>query len=218
MDRTPFLNAWAPAVLVSCLDPSRRILNVVTGRVYEAQSSGGRAVALKKSHITKHVKYPMLRHEACALFILAGHPSIPSVYAWGRSQYFEYLAMDLLGIPLTAHAKDGKRLDLTNVLSLVDQMVRKVVIYSCISNPHPQLDALEHLHSHHITHRDIKPENFLFGLGERGKCIHLIDYGFSCYYRDPLSLAHHPLQRNQQFVGTVHYASWNAHHGLSMCK
>ena len=43
----------------------------------------------------------MLRHEACALSLLAGHLSIPRVYAWGRSQFFEYLVMDQLGAPLT---------------------------------------------------------------------------------------------------------------------
>ena len=26
-----------------------------------------------------------------------GHPSIPGAYAWGRSQYAEYLALELLG-------------------------------------------------------------------------------------------------------------------------
>jgi casein kinase I family protein HRR25 len=63
----------------------------------------------------------MLRHEACALYLLAGHSSIPHVHAWGRSQYFEYLAIDILGTPLT-----DKRLDVNNALLLIDQMVREL--------------------------------------------------------------------------------------------
>jgi hypothetical protein len=80
-------------------------------------------VAMKKSHITKHVIHPILRHEACALWLLAGHPSIPIVYTWGRSRYFEYLAIDLLGRSLTTLMKDVKKVSLTNTLSYLDQMV-----------------------------------------------------------------------------------------------
>jgi len=77
-------------------------------------------VALKKSRITEKVERPMLRHEACALYLLAGHSSIPRVHAWGRSQYFEYLAIDLLGRPLS-----DERQDVCDVLLLIDQMVRE---------------------------------------------------------------------------------------------
>lgn len=54
------------------------IRDSVIGRVYVAKvinsdrSIKARTVALKKSHITKHVLNPMLRHEACALLILGG--------------------------------------------------------------------------------------------------------------------------------------------------
>ncbi len=74
-----------------------------------------RPVTLKKVHITNHVKYPPLLHEAAALLRLRGsififltsrlrsngtfiaHRSIPEVYGWGRSQFFEYLSLQLLG-------------------------------------------------------------------------------------------------------------------------
>ena len=67
----------------------------------------------------------MLRHEACALSLLATHESIPRVYAWGRSQFFEYLVMDRLGASLTDSVKIHNRLNLRSVLLLLDQMVRK---------------------------------------------------------------------------------------------
>jgi hypothetical protein len=51
------------------------------GRVYKVQGSGEKMVAFKKLHITKLIKNSMLKYEACTLAILAGHPSISSIYA-----------------------------------------------------------------------------------------------------------------------------------------
>jgi casein kinase 1 len=86
-------------------------------------------VAIKKSHVTKHIKNSMLRHEACAMALLTGHPSIPSVYAWGRSQYYEYLATDLLGTPLKKFSVlPTERFELRVVLSILVQMVSRIVL------------------------------------------------------------------------------------------
>ncbi|TFK72322.1 kinase-like protein [Pluteus cervinus] len=170
--------------------------------VHEATTPEGKLVALKQAHITKNIEHPMLLHEACALSLLAGHPSIPSVYAWGRSQYFEYLTLDLLGSSLGDTVKKEKKLDLKTVLLLLDQM----------------LDCLEHLHSCHLVHCDIKPDNFLLGLGENSRRIHLIDYGFVKYYRNPITLLHHALNPDHGFEGTGQYASRHAHLGLSLSR
>ncbi|TFK72321.1 kinase-like protein [Pluteus cervinus] len=170
--------------------------------VYEATTPEGKLVALKLSHVTKDVEYPLLLHEACALSLLAGHPSIPSVHAWGRSQYFEYLTLDRLGAPVSNSVKEHNPMNLETVLLLLDQM----------------LDSLEHLHSRDLIHRDIKPDNFLFGLGEDSGRIHLIDYGFAQYYRDPTTHLHCALSADHEFVGTGQYASRHAHLGLSLSR
>lgn len=91
--------------------------------VYSAIAPTGTIVALKKQHVTKHVAHPMLRHEACAMEILKGHPSIPFVDAWGRSQYYEYLTMQLLGPSPADLIKDNKRLDIRTTARLAEQMV-----------------------------------------------------------------------------------------------
>jgi hypothetical protein len=70
----------------------------------------------------------MLRHEACALLVLSGHDGFPRVYAWGRSQWFEYLYMDRLGPCLRkALVKFGGYFpyNLRSGLLLMDQMVRR---------------------------------------------------------------------------------------------
>ena len=100
------------------------------GIVYEGKNSEGDAVAaIKKSRVTASVAHTLLRHEACALLILgAPHKGFPRVYAWGRSQWFEYLALDLLGPSLSEMlGKHGGQFSIGSVLLLTIQMVRLLV-------------------------------------------------------------------------------------------
>ena len=59
----------------------------------------------------------------------AGHPNIPRVLAWGRSQYFEYIAMELLG-PNIEDVVSKAGLSQRNAVAFVCQMVRP---HSCLS-------------------------------------------------------------------------------------
>ena len=54
---------------------------------------------------------------------LAGHPSIPAVFAHGRFAHFEYLAMELLGRDLEDIVEDTGPLALEFVLNIADQTV-----------------------------------------------------------------------------------------------
>ena len=90
-----------------------------------------------------------------------------------------------------------------------------------IAQDHLQVDILEHLHSRHIVHCDIKPCNLLFGNPRDESTsgqLHLVDFGFARYYRDPISKVLRPLLRKQQNIGTRHYSSANILHGTSMCS
>ena len=84
-----------------------------------------------------------------------------------------------------------------------------------------QLEILEHLHSRHIVHCDIKPGNLLFGnpydASTAGQ-LHLIDFGFSRYYRDPVSKDLCPCLNRQKMIGTRYYSSGNILHGISVCS
>ncbi|KAI1787244.1 kinase-like domain-containing protein [Ganoderma leucocontextum] len=110
-------------------------------------------VALKKMRVTNHVRHPLLLHEACVLILVGGHPNIPRVLAWGRSQYFEYMAMELL----------GPNLEVRNAVALICQM----------------LDALEHVHGKGFVHGDIKPSNIVLGRGDTAGRAYLIDFGLA---------------------------------------
>ncbi|PIL26824.1 transporter [Ganoderma sinense ZZ0214-1] len=176
------------------------------GQVYAATSTMaarsddvGRVFALKKTAVTNHVRHPMLLHEACALVLLRGHPSVPRVVAWGRSQYFEYLVMDRLGSTLDQTLKtiEPHRLTLRNAIVLVCQM----------------LDVIEHVHEKGIVHCDIKPRNFVFGTKEHAGRLHLIDFGLSRPWIDPTTRKPFPEDANFGFRGTLHFASRHVHLG-----
>jgi hypothetical protein len=87
-------------------------------------------VAVKKSHTAHWIDNPMLRHEACTLLLLSSHDGFPRVYAWGRSQWFEYLYMDRLGPCLMQALVEVGRyhpFNLRSGLLLMSQMVRGYV-------------------------------------------------------------------------------------------
>ncbi|TRM58497.1 kinase-like domain-containing protein [Schizophyllum amplum] len=171
------------------------------GRVYKGHvmnEDESRVVAVKKARITRRVavlKNPMLRHEACAMLALRGHPSIPEVCAYGRSQIFEYLALEMLGETIDTPLAFEEGLTMRNLIALVCQM----------------LDALAHVHSHHIIHCDIKPDNFLFDLNPAVRQIKLIDFGIARVYRNPATLEHVQETTMPRHIGTRTYISLNVH-------
>ena len=61
------------------------------------EEPSGRIVALKKSRVSQKVKRPHLQHESRILWMLQGHPAIPTIFAYGHLPHFEYIAMELLG-------------------------------------------------------------------------------------------------------------------------
>jgi hypothetical protein len=123
----------------------------ISGRVYVAEVEESALlptkaqIAIKKTHITKHVTNSMLRHEAAALLMIGGttlcyhcvlpflirlgHPSIPKVYAWGKSQYYEYIALQLLGPTVSSLCKEEFTLTLRNLIAITCQMVS---IFRCV--------------------------------------------------------------------------------------
>ncbi|EIM90594.1 kinase-like protein [Stereum hirsutum FP-91666 SS1] len=132
----------------------------------------------------------------------SGHRSIPEVYAWGKSRFYEYLALELLGRNVLEEIPSTGPLTLRNLVSLACQM----------------LDAIERVHAHGIVHGGIKPDHFLFGLGPGPKTgqIYLIDYGLATRYTRPTSEGPHEYEHVKPYVlrearGTLDYASINIH-------
>lgn len=76
-----------------------------------------------------------------------------------------------------------------------------------------QLSALDHIHTHGIVHCDIKPDNILCSRTDPSKVV-LIDFGISRGIAYGAPAKPDPLSAPKRLVGTIHWASLNAHRGL----
>ena len=128
---------------------------------------------------------------------------IPQVYYSGTEGDYNVLVMELLG-PNLEELKvycEGK-INLQTTLRLAVQII----------------DRLEHVHSNSYIHRDLKPNNFLIGRGSRLNTIYLVDFGLARSYRDKGTGAHIIFKDKNQIVGTIAFASINAHYGVEQSR
>ena len=72
------------------------------------------------------------------------------------------------------------------------------------------IGRLKDLHSLNIIHQDLKPHNIVIGKGKNKDKIHLIDFGLSMIFKNKIG-QHVPKSKHDYFMGTVRYASLNAH-------
>lgn len=103
------------------------------------------------------------------------------------------LVMECLGKSLEERLKAcGGRFNAKTTVLIAEQM----------------LACIELLHSKGVVHRDIKPDNFMCGVAERRHHLYLIDFGLAeWYWQDG---THVPMRKEDEFKGTMRYASASA--------
>ncbi|XP_050436561.1 casein kinase I-like [Adelges cooleyi] len=140
----------------------------------------------------EHEVYNHLRDEVAA---------IPSVLWYGHVGEYSVMVMELLGPPLDRllHKCGG-----TFAVSTVARLAVGAI------------GLLEYLHCKGFVHRDVKPANLLMGLGGQVGRVHLIDFGSAKRYRN--GKMHAPYGEGIPLVGTLEYASLNAHLGLEVSR
>jgi len=101
-------------------------------------------MAVKKTRASRALTNTQLNHERLILQRLQGHASIPIVFAYGRAEQFEYLAMELLGDSLSDITKRCGPLPHLNISVIAEQMVRdleayfaRVLFHPCICGRYP---------------------------------------------------------------------------------
>ncbi|KAL1686750.1 kinase-like domain-containing protein [Schizophyllum commune] len=190
---------------------------VYAARVASPHPMASGTVAVKRCWTDRKVKNPMLLHEACATLLVRGHPAIPHIYAYGRSQCLEYIALERLGPSIDSCLREGGMLDMRggltmrNLIALTCQMVNSL-LFPCVLTPdESQLDAINHVHSFGLVHCDIKPKNFLFDVNEASGLIKLIDFGLAKRYCHPTSRVHVAKSVTIHRYGTIRYNSISMH-------
>uniref|UniRef100_M4CQF6 non-specific serine/threonine protein kinase n=1 Tax=Brassica campestris TaxID=3711 RepID=M4CQF6_BRACM len=127
---------------------------------------------------------------------LNGCYGVPAVHHKGRQGDFYILVMDMLGPSLWDVWNSSGQ-------SMSPNMVACIAVES--------ISILEKFHMKGFVHGDVKPENFL--LGQPGtadeKKLYLIDLGLASKWKD----SHSGLHGIVISVGTIRYASVNAHLG-----
>lgn len=68
-----------------------------------------------------------------------------------------------------------------------------------------------------VVHRDIKPENIVTGRKAHQNQVFLVDFGISKFYKSEDG-THIDFQENKPFMGTMRYASIDAHRGYELSR
>ena len=155
------------------------------GQIYRARIRGTEAVVAVKLEKKAGSSYLSLAKEARVISELGNKQGFPTLYAFGKEEAYNYMAVTLLGPNLEKLARTcGSRLSMKTVLMLADQVLTRV----------------ENLHNQGYIHRDIKPENFVMGVNDASKNLFLIDFGLARHYKDQNG-KHIPLSDNKGLVG-----------------
>ena len=131
-------------------------------------------------------------------------PRIPYVKSFGQCGFYNVLVMELLGKSLE---------DIKQILPS-----KKMTIPCVCKLSYQMIQILEHIHKKSFLHRDVKPDNFIMGIGPNSKFLYMCDFGFCKTYRDPNTLAHHPMKKGGGITGTARFASIHTLDGYTQSR
>ena len=163
------------------------------GSIYKGQNiRTNEFVAIKIESIEENLK--LLKNESKLYYFLNGCEHIPTIKWYGKDENNYYMVIDLLGNSLQDLMNKKTKFSLILTLKLGIKLIT----------------ILKIIHEKGFVHRDIKPDNFLFGINQIDK-IYLIDFGLCKPYLDKNN-EHIKFKKTNGFIGSMNYASINAHY------
>ncbi|KAF9077951.1 kinase-like domain-containing protein, partial [Rhodocollybia butyracea] len=178
------------------------------GIVDQYLSPAGELVAIKRERALSRITCSTLEYEYKLYQVLAGHPSIPRVYAYGTKMItdleFRVMVMELLGPTVEDRFRESRK-------EFTAERSAKVGL--------GMLTAVKYLHSQGFIHRDLKPKNFLFGRDDQPNrdTVHIVDFGLARRYRDRDTNVHFAPGKGT-VMGTLLYSSPGVHLGQALSR
>ena len=160
------------------------------GAVFKGQHIRTKEYVAIKFELTNDLN--SLKNEAKIYHYLSHLEYFPHLKWFGIHNNAKFIAIDLLGQPLSHIIKHTWPLNLDAVTTIGIQMIQR----------------LQTLHEHFLLHRDIKPDNFLFGLNDTNK-LYLIDFGLCKRY--DFNGIHIEQKRVNNIIGSPNFISIHVH-------
>lgn len=166
------------------------------GCIYKGENIRTREkVAIKVEAIKEGIN--LLKNETKIYHYLSNIYGVPKVKWYGKYENNYYMVLNLLGKSLEDIKNEKQKFTLKLTLQIGIKL----------------LNLIKEIHNKELIHRDIKPANFLLGPNND---LYLIDFGLcKTYIQDG---KHIVMKKNTCLIGSITYASLNAHEFIELSR
>jgi hypothetical protein len=166
------------------------------GSIYKGENIRTREkIAIKVEPIKEGIN--LLKNETKIYQYLSNTYGIPKVKWYGKDDNNYYMVLNLLGKSLEDIKCEKQYFSLKLTLQIGIKLLK----------------LIQEIHNKGLIHRDIKPANFLLGTNNS---LYLIDFGLcKSYIQDG---THIVMKKNTCLIGSITYASLNAHEFIELTR